>query len=153
MFRLATLLLLWATAASAQFLEFRVRFDDGGCVSCAESLEARMQRVHGVETVTLDLDKGVIQLKLEADNRVRLAPLMSRIEQGAAKVLETKVVAKGVVMVEDGQRKLELQGQAAGQAYPLEGDTSGTLGPVVIEAELLDALEGRLRVLSIRPVK
>ena len=56
MFRLATLLLLWAIAASAQFLEFRVRFDDGGCVSCAESLEARMQRVHGVETVTLDLD-------------------------------------------------------------------------------------------------
>ena len=152
MARLATLLLLWAMAAPAQFLEFRVRFDDGGCLSCAESLEGRLQRVRGVETVTFDLELGIVELKLAADNGVRLAPLMSRIEQGAAKALETRVVAKGVLVDDAGVRKLALQGEAAGQVYWLEGDASGQLGPVVIEADVLDALEGRLRVVSIRPV-
>ena len=153
MTRLATLLLLCAIAAPAQFLEFRIRFDDGGCLSCAESLKDRLQRVRGVQTVTLDLQQGFIELKLAADNRVRLAPLMSRIEQGAARALETKLVAKGVVKTEDGERKLELQGEAAGQVYSLEGDTNTALGLVVVEAEVLDALEGRLRVLSIRPAE
>ena len=153
MTRLATLLLLCSIAARAQFLEFHVRFDDGGCLSCAESLEGRMQRVRGVETVKLDLEQGVIELKLEPDNRVRLAPLMSRIEQGAAKALQTKLIARGVVMVDDGERKLELQGLAADQSYSLEGDVGATGRLVVVEAELLSALEGRLRVLSIRPVE
>ena len=153
MARLAVLLLLGVLAAPAQFLEFRVRFDDGGCLSCAESLEGRLQRVRGVETVTLDLERGIIELKLAADNRVRLAPLMSRIEQGAAKALETRLVAKGILVDDGGARKIELQGEAAGQVYLLEGDTGSQLGPAVIEADLLDAVEGRLQVVSIRPVR
>lgn len=119
-------------------------------MSCAESLEGRLQRVRGVEKVTLDLERGIVALKLAADNRVRLEPLMSRIEQGAAKALETTVVAQGVLVDESGVRKFELQGEAAGQVYLLEGDTGDRLGPSVIEAELLDAVEGRLRVTSIR---
>lgn len=153
MARLAILLLLGALAAPAQFLEFRVRFDDGGCLSCAESLESRLQRVRGVETVTLDIERGIVELKLAADNGVRLAPLMSRIEQGAAKALETRLVAKGVLVDDGGTRKLELQGGAAGQVYMLEGETAGQAGPAVIEADVLDAVEGRLRVVSIRPAQ
>lgn len=60
-------------AVPAQFLEFRIRFHDGGCLSCAQSLESRLQRVRGVETVTLDLEQGIVELKLAADNGVRLA--------------------------------------------------------------------------------
>jgi hypothetical protein len=153
MTRLAILLLLGAIAAPAQFLEFRIRFDDSGCLSCAESLQSRLQRVRGVETVTLDLERGIVELKLAADNGVLLAPLMSRIEQGATKALETRLVARGVLVNEAGVRKLALQGQAAGQIYLLEGDTGDHVGPAVIEAVLLDAVEGRLRVVSIRPVE
>lgn len=151
MARLATLLLLVATAAPAQFLEFRVRFDDGGCSSCAESLEGRLQRVRGVETVTLDVERGVVELQLAADNRVRLAPLLSRIEQGAAKALETKLVAKGVLVRAAGVTKIELQGQAADQAYLLEGDTGAVGGSVILHAQVLDAEAGRLQVASVRP--
>lgn len=151
MTRLGTLLLLCATMLPAQFLSFEVRFDDGGCISCAESLEGRMQRVRGVEKVTLDLEKGVIRLELAPDNPVRLVPLMSRIEQGGAKALETKITARGVLN-QDG-KSLELSGGAAGQVYFLEGDSAGLLGPVLLEAELLDAAAGRLRLLSIRPVQ
>ena len=153
MVRLAILLLLGAMAALAQFLEFRIRFDDGGCLSCAESLERRLQRVRGVETVKLDLEQGIVELKLAADNGVRLAPLMSRIEQGAAKALETRLVAKGMVVDAGGARRLDLQGEAAGQVYLLEGDMGDRLGQATIEADLLDAAEGRLRVVSIRPAQ
>lgn len=153
MSRLATLLLLSALAAPAQFLEFRISFDDGGCLSCAESLASRLQRVRGVETVTLDLERGVVELKLAEDNRVRLAPLISRVEQGAAKVLETNLVAKGVLVDEAGSRVLRLQGQADGQVHSLEGDTGGRLGLVIIEARLLDATDGRLQIISIRPAR
>lgn len=151
MARLAALFLLWAIGAPAQFLEFQIRFDDGGCFSCAESLQGRLQRVRGVEQVTLDLVRGIIELKLAADNSVRLAPLMSRIEQGAAKALETKLVAKGVLSGAAGARKLELQGQAAGQVYLLEGDTSAAQGPVIVHAQVLDAAAGRLQVSSVSP--
>jgi copper chaperone CopZ len=151
--RLAALLLLGALAAPAQFLEFRVRFDDGGCLSCVESLEDRLRRVRGVERVTLDVELGIVELKLAADNAVRLAPLLSRIEQGAAKALETTLVAKGELIDVAGVRQIELQGQAAGQIYLLEGDTGDQVGPAVIEADLLDAVAGRLRVVSIRPVQ
>lgn len=138
-------------AAPAQFLEFRVRFDDGGCLSCAESLEGRLQRVRGVVKVTLDVEQGIVELKLAADNSVRLAPLMSRIEQGAAKALETKLVAKGVLLGGADARKLELQGQAAGQVYLLEEYAGSAEGPVIVHAQVLDATAGRLRVESVRP--
>lgn len=150
MARLAALLLLVAIGAPAQFLEFRVRFDDGGCLSCAESLEGRLQRVRGVETVTLDLEQGIVKLTLAPDNGVRLAPLLSRIEQGAAKALETTLVAKGVLIHAAGLRKIELQGPAEGQVYLLEGDTGAAEGSVIIEAQVLDAAAGRLRVESVR---
>jgi hypothetical protein len=140
-------------AAPAQLLEFRVRFDDGGCVSCAGSLEGRLRRVRGVETVTLDVERGIVELKLAADNGIRLAPLMSRIEQGGAKALETRLVAKGLLVGEAGARRLELQGGAAGQVCLLEGDTGDRVGPATIEADLLDAAEVRLRVVSIRPAQ
>ncbi len=153
MLRLAVLLISAAGALSAQFLEFQIRFDAGGCVSCAESLKGRMQRVRGIETVTLDLERGMIRLELAADNRVRLVPLMSRIEQGGARALETKLKAKGVVVEDGSGQKLELQGAATGQTYILGGDTHGLQGPVVVEAELLDGTEGRLEILSIRPAE
>jgi hypothetical protein len=149
--RLATLFLLGAIAAPAQFLEFRIRFDDGGCVTCAESLKGRLERVRGVETVTLNLQQGIVELKLAADNGVRLAPLMSRIEQGAAKALKTTLVAKGMLIDAAGAKKIELQGEAAGQVYLLEGDTGAAKGPVIVHAQVLDAAAGRLRVESIRP--
>ncbi len=151
MARLATLFLLGAIAAPAQFLEFRIRFDDGGCLSCAESLKGRLERVRGVETVTLDVEQGIVELKLAADNGVRLAPLLSRIEQGAAKALETSLVAKGVLVDVAGVRKIELLGEAAGQVYSLEGDTRAAEGPVIVQAHVLDAAAGRLRVESARP--
>lgn len=153
MFRLTALLLVLAGALPAQFLEFQIRFDAGGCVSCAESLKGRMQRVRGIETVTLDLERGMIHLELTADNRVRLVPLMSRIEQGGARALETKLKAQGVVVEDGSGQKLALQGAATGQTYTLSGDTHGLQGPVVIEAALLDGTEGRLEILSIRPAE
>lgn len=147
MLRLA--LLLWVTgqALSAQFLDFQIRFDDGGCVSCAESLEGRMQRVRGVETVTLDLAEGVIRLALSADNRVRLVPLMSRVEQGGAKALETMLTAKGIVMRDRSGQKLVLQGAASGQSYSLSGDLAGLDGVVTVRAKLI---AGTLDIISIR---
>lgn len=153
MFRLTAFLLVMVGALPAQFLEFQIRFDAGGCVSCAESLKGRMQRVRGIETVTVDLERGMIRLELAADNRVRLVPLMSRIEQGGARALETKLKAKGVVVEDGSGQKLELQGAATGQTYILGGDTHGLQGPVVVEAELLDGTEGRLEILSIRPTE
>ncbi len=78
---------------------------------------------------------------------------MSRIEQGGAKALETRLVAKGLLVGEAGARRFELQGGAAGQVCLLEGDTGDRVGPATIEADLLDAAEGRLRVVSIRPVQ
>ncbi len=148
MLRLALLLWVGAQALSAQFLEFQINFDDGGCVSCAESLKGRMERVRGVETVTLNLDEGTIRLELAPDNRVRLVPLMSRVEQGGAKALKTRLTAKGLLT--DSGQTLALQGAAAGQTYAIRRDVDALEGLIVVEATLMD---GVLAVTSIRPAE
>jgi hypothetical protein len=94
---LAALALALAAPVSAEFLELEMRFQDAGCEPCIESLEGRLERVRGVETATVDAEKGEIRLVLSETNRVRLGPLRGRVTQDGTKILETQAVARGAL--------------------------------------------------------
>ena len=96
--RLFALLLASAGVGSGQLIEARIEFHDTtGCVSCAESLQGRLERVRGVEEVSLDLDAGVIEIVFAEDNRVRLAPLRARITQDGTDIAAMRIVARGLL--------------------------------------------------------
>jgi len=133
--------LLSGAVARAQLQEVRVEFDDGGCVTCAESIETRLGRVRGVEETELDLEKGVVRLRLAEDNRVRLLPLVSRVGQGGAKVLQVCLSVRGAVEKDGDAVKFRTGG--VGEVFGLEGDLPPAAGEVLLEAEAVD-VEGRL---------
>ncbi len=139
-------MLLASPLLVGEFLEVRIHFDDGGCVSCAESLEQRLGRVRGVESVELDLDEGVVSLALTAGNRVRLLPLLGRVEQGGAKMLDVRFVARGTVRRESELAVFQPSGLT--RVYRLEGDVPAPADDVRLEGLVVDVKEG---VLEARP--
>ena len=95
--RLVIFLLALGLPAAAQFQQMEVTFEDTGCASCVESLEGRLARVRGVEAVDLDAERGVVTLRLEENNRVRLGPLFARITQDGTKITRVAAVAHGAI--------------------------------------------------------
>ena len=147
-----------AASLGAEFLRIEVRFQDTGCASCIASLERRLSRVRGMDRVEIDAERGVATMHLEAGNRVRLTPLLSRITQDGTEILNTKVEGVGVVEREGDVLRfvptnlsqayqLEMEGAAAkttpeeGAAYRVRGSVTGVEpgGEPVISAASLEA--------------
>ncbi len=122
------LILLLAFSARAEFLDLRIAFQGTDCVSCAESLEGRLARVRGVETVELDLAASTVHLALQPGNKVRLGPLEARITQDGTKILSIEAVCLGqAVETADG---LALQPTGLTQPLPLVSDDPPAAGAV-----------------------
>lgn len=112
------LLLFTAVCLRGEFLQVDVAFEDVGCASCLESLEGRLGRVRGVERVEIDVAAGVARLYLAVGNKVRLAPLLSRITQGGTKILNTRVLARG--MIKAGEAGYLFQPSGLAESYRLK---------------------------------
>lgn len=111
-------LLVAALPVGAEFLSLEVTFQGIGCASCIESLEGRLGRVRGVETVTVEADRSLVRLQLAPDNRVRLHPLLSRITQDGTKVVSTAVVVRGEITSDENG--LLFQPSGLSRRYRLE---------------------------------
>jgi hypothetical protein len=116
--RAAILLLVTGLAAHAEFLRIEVAFQGTDCISCTESLQGRLERVRGVESVALDLERSIVTMGLAAGNNVRLAPLLSRITQDGTKISRIEIVAKGAILREEG--KLRFQPAGLKENYRLQ---------------------------------
>lgn len=115
--RLAALLFATVLSAQAEFRRIEVNFQPTDCVSCTESLQGRLERVRGVASVEMDLDRSVVTLVLEAGNQVRLTPLLSRITQDGTKIVRTDAVVRGMILGEG--EKLRFQPAGLKQSYRL----------------------------------
>lgn len=130
------LILLLAVAVRAEFLDLRIKFQGTDCVSCAESLEGRLARVRGVETVELDLTASTVRLTLAPGNKVRLGPLEARITQDGTKILSVEAVCRGeAVATDDG---LALLPSGLTRALPLVGDDLPAAGAVGVATGRID---------------
>lgn len=108
--RLAILLLAAALSASAEFRRVEVDFEGTGCVSCVESLPGRLERVRGVESVEVDLARNRVTIRLEAGNKVRLAPLFSRITQDGTKIRRVETVGRGTIARQGDELRFQPSG-------------------------------------------
>ena len=101
------LLLFLAAPAWAQFRSIEITFEGIGCASCMESMPSRMQRLRGVESATVDAQRGVLKIQLAEQNRVRLEQVRDMIEQDGTKTKAAKVTLKGELKQVDGKWVLQ----------------------------------------------
>ncbi|WP_297526692.1 heavy-metal-associated domain-containing protein [Thiohalobacter sp.] len=62
-----TLLLMMSQAVSAGALEYRMRVDGLACPYCAYGVEKKLKAIDGVETVDVDLDRGLVTVRTRED--------------------------------------------------------------------------------------
>ncbi len=59
-FILVVTILIWAAAAFAGGTEYRIRADGLACPYCAYGVEKKFKKIQGVETFSIDLEKGLV---------------------------------------------------------------------------------------------
>jgi hypothetical protein len=120
---LLSLVAVWPCLAQFQAME--IGFEGIGCASCLESLPARIQRMRGVESATVDAERGILKVQLAAENRVRVEQVRDMIEQDGTKAKKAAVQVKGELSQVEGRWVLRLTGIDAsyevGGAVPASG--------------------------------
>jgi mercuric ion binding protein len=61
---LTVTILLWSTTLFAVGTQYSLRVDGLACPFCAYGIEKKLIRTEGVESVTFDLEKGVVIVKV-----------------------------------------------------------------------------------------
>ena len=117
--RLFLLALAAALPSMAQFRSIEITFTGIGCVSCIESLPARMQRIRGVESATVDARLGVLKIQLAGQNRVRIEQIRDAIEQDGTKTKTAAVSVRGTLTQLEG--KWILQPESVSSSYEIDG--------------------------------
>jgi cation transport ATPase len=128
--RLALLSLFATLPALAQFRSIEITFQGIGCASCIESLPARVQRMRGVESASVDAARGILKIELAAENRMRLEQVRDAIEQDGTKTVKATVRVKGEVAQVDGKWMLRPAGLSA--SYEIEGKAPAAGSHVVV---------------------
>jgi hypothetical protein len=111
--RLFLLILAATLPCLAQFRSIEITFTGIGCVSCIESLPARVQRMRGVESAAVDAQHGVLKIQLAAQNRVRLEQVRDAIEQDGTKTKTAAVRVQGALSQKEGKWVLDLAAVSA----------------------------------------
>jgi hypothetical protein len=127
----AALLIMAAVAAPcfAQFQTMELTFDGVGCQPCIDSLPERLRRIRGVESASVDAQRGVLTVRLAAQNRVRIEQIRDFVEQDGTKTRRAVVQVAGELR-RDGNGWL-LQPPNLAAAYRIESEHP-TAGPVVV---------------------
>jgi cation transport ATPase len=143
------LLLALALPVWGQLRVVEIAFEGIGCASCIESLPARMSRFRGVESATVNAQKGVVTVKLAATNRVRIEQLRDAIEQDGTKVKYADIEATGTIAQDGGKWILRMESNPA--TYELAG-SSLKEGPAIVTGKASPIKPTvRIEVKEIRP--
>ena len=102
--KILTLLFCISLAAQAQFLTIEMNVEGMDCVSCVSGLEAKLKRMRGVESVTVDAAKSLVSLKLAANNSVRMERIRDDIKAIGFTPKRARITAIGKVLTEDGAK-------------------------------------------------
>ncbi len=147
--RALLLSVLLAAPLAGELLDAEIRFRGTGCASCAESLEPRLRRIRGVETVELDLERSLVRLTLEPGNRARIAPLRLRVTQDGTKILDMSVTVQGVVLEQNGEWLLSVSGPNEALALETSAAVQLDAGPTYRLAGEIVEVEGGALMLRV----
>jgi copper chaperone CopZ len=118
-----------AVPCLAQFQSIELTFEGVGCKPCIDSLPERLRRIRGVESASVDAERGVVSVRLAAENRVRIEQIRDFLEQDGTKTRRAVVRVAGELRRE-GDR-LVLQPPNLPASYFIVTDQAAT-GRVIV---------------------
>ena len=140
---------LLAATAMAQFRTMEITFQGTGCISCAESLPERIRRIRGVESATVDAEKGILKVALAQENRVRIEQVRDMIEQDGTKTKGATVKVQGE-LTQKGNRWI-LQPPSLPTTYEVQGQVPSKPGNYTIQGEIDSLRDLKIKAMSLQP--
>jgi hypothetical protein len=138
-------LLLLASLAVATFAQahrIEMTFTGVGCEPCIQSMPNRAQRIRGVESASVDAEKGILKVTLAAQNRVRIEQIRDLIQQDGTKAASAIVEISGTLEQAEGAWHLKVPqwpvplalaglpaGAKAGDTIRIEGRIANLTNP------------------------
>jgi copper chaperone CopZ len=106
------LLLLSAAPAHAEYRRIELKVLGMDCATCAHGVRVAMQKLDGVETVALSLERAQAEVDLKPDNRLSLDQFRQVVKRNGFEPKEAAVTAVGTVREAGGRMVFEVSGVA-----------------------------------------
>ncbi len=94
MFVALLLFLGWTLAVEAAGRRYDLRVDGLSCPFCAYGIEKRLLKTQGVESVEIDLDKGVVRVRVTSGVRLTVSRLERLVHEAGFTLRSVEEVAE-----------------------------------------------------------
>ena len=104
------LLLLSAAPAHAEYRRIELKILGMDCATCAHGVRVAMQKLDGVATVELSLERAQAEVSLKPDNRLTLDQFRQVVKRNGFEPKQAVVTAIGTVREAGGRMVFEVSG-------------------------------------------
>ena len=140
-FAIATLALaLAAPAAHAEYQQVNLTVFGMDCAPCAHAIRVSMKGIQGVKAVDVDLNTGLVAVKLDAGNSAAMRQFNQAVEKNGFTHKDADVVARGTLSGTPAAPVLEVSGTSDRYTLtPAAGgsDVAALLGKSVVVTGVL----------------
>ncbi len=136
----ATALALSTLAAHAEYEQVNLTVFGMDCAPCAHAIHVSMKGIQGVNTVDVDLNTGLVTIKLMAGNKASMRQFNEAVEKNGFTHKEADIVARGKLTGIASTPFLEVAGTTDRFAlvpFAAGSDLSSLLGKTVTIAGVL----------------
>ncbi len=108
----ATALALSTLAAHAEYEQVNLTVFGMDCAPCAHAIHVSMKGIQGVNTVDVDLNTGLVTIKLSAGNKASMRQFNEAVEKNGFTHKDADIVARGKLTGSASAPFLEVAGTA-----------------------------------------
>jgi cation transport ATPase len=122
-------------AAHAEYEQVNLTVFGMDCAPCAHAIHVSMKGIQGVSTVDVDLNTGLVSIKLAPGNNAAMRQFNEAVEKNGFTHKDANVIVRGQLSGSAQAPFLEVTGTKDRYAFtPLAGatDISGLLGKTVV---------------------
>jgi copper chaperone CopZ len=121
---LAALFAFSSLAARAQYEQVTLTVFGMDCAPCAHAIHVSMKGIQGVNTVDVDLNTGIVTVKLTPGNSVSMRQFNQAVEKNGFTHKDANVIARGRITATAETPFLEVSGTQ--DRYALSPASTGT---------------------------
>ena len=82
-------------AAHAEYQQVKLTVFGMGCAPCAHAIHVSMKGIHGVNTVDVDLNTGLVSIKLDAHNTATMRQFNEAVERNGFTHKDAEIIVRG----------------------------------------------------------
>lgn len=113
-------------------------------------MRVAVNKLEGVESVTVSLEKGSADIRLKPDNKITLPQIRRVIRSNGYPTKDADITARGRILVEGGQRTLDLLNGSTLRIVDGAKDTPAAIVEITGVSRADDKNEERLTISAIR---